>query len=120
MIRAANHALKPGCNDYLEVIDDILNDHLQVANELISDEDIRNDLISDIKHDCAKLRSFLEAAQIINEISPRSRDIIIGAGEKLSCRIVTAVLRDRVSLYLLFLKKKKKKGKKKAIDFFFC
>ncbi|CAO3647657.1 unnamed protein product [Cunninghamella blakesleeana] len=95
LIRAASHALKPGCNDYLDVLDDILNDHLQVANELIHDETIRNELISDIKHDCTKLRSFLEAAQIINEISPRSRDIIIGAGEKLSCRIVTAVLRDR-------------------------
>ncbi|CAO3642038.1 unnamed protein product [Cunninghamella echinulata] len=95
LIRAATYALKPGCNDYLQVLDDILNDHLQVANDLIKDENIKNELISDIKHDCTKLKSFLEAAQIINEISPRSRDIIIGAGEKLSCRIVTAVLRDR-------------------------
>lgn len=35
--------------------------------------------------------------QIIDEISSRSKDIIMGVGERLSCRIVTAVLRDRVS-----------------------
>lgn len=32
--------------------------------------------------------------QIIEEISPRSKDIIIGAGERLSCRIVVGALRN--------------------------
>lgn len=36
--------------------------------------------------------------QIIDEISTRSKDIIMGVGERLSCRIITAALRDRVSL----------------------
>lgn len=35
--------------------------------------------------------------QVIDEISPRSRDSIIGFGEKLGCKIITAALRDRVS-----------------------
>lgn len=35
-------------------------------------------------------------AQIIDEISTRSKDSIMGVGERLSCRIVTAALRDRV------------------------
>lgn len=64
---------------------------------MIHDDEIRLQLEDDIRSDCNKLRSFLEAAQIINEISPRSKDIIIGVGEKLSCRIVAAVLQDRVS-----------------------
>jgi aspartokinase len=34
--------------------------------------------------------------QVIDEISPRSKDSIIGFGEKLGCKIITAVLRDRV------------------------
>ena len=44
-------------------------------------------------------RTFAEFSimQIIEEISDRSKDVIIGVGEKLSCRIVTAILRDRVS-----------------------
>jgi aspartate kinase len=35
--------------------------------------------------------------QIIDEISPKTRDIIIGAGEKLSCLFMTGMLRDRVN-----------------------
>lgn len=67
-----------------------------MAEELVQNTEIKDQLKQEIEHDCAKLKSFLEAAQIINEISPRSRDIIIGVGEKLSCRIVAAVLQDRV------------------------
>jgi len=33
--------------------------------------------------------------QIIDEISDRSRDSIIGIGERLSCKIVAAALRDK-------------------------
>lgn len=35
-------------------------------------------------------------AQIIDEISPRSQDSIVGTGERLACKIVAAALRDRV------------------------
>ncbi|CEG68391.1 Putative Aspartokinase [Rhizopus microsporus] len=62
---------------------------------MIRDDAIRNHLEQDIRNDCEKLKSFLEAAEIIDEISPRSKDVIIGVGEKLSCRIVAAVLQDR-------------------------
>lgn len=96
LIRAANFALQPGCDGYWEELDNILKEHTQVAHDMIQNDTIRKSLIADIEHDCTKLTSFLKAAQIINEISPRSRDIIIGAGEKLSCRIVAAVLQDRV------------------------
>lgn len=97
LIRAADEALRPGSTEFVQIIQDLLDDHQKVADELIRDPEIRHDLKKDIERDCAKLRSFLEAAQIISEISPRSRDIIIGVGEKLSCRIVAAVLQDRVS-----------------------
>lgn len=40
--------------------------------------------------------------QVIDEISPRSKDSIVGFGEKLSCKIISAVLRDRVRPSSLF------------------
>ncbi|KAF7728636.1 Aspartokinase [Apophysomyces ossiformis] len=95
LIRAANDALKPSSSEYLTILNELLEDHLKVADDMIQNSAIREDLKNDIQHDCTKLKSFLEAAQIINEISPRSKDIIIGVGEKLSCRIVAAVLQDR-------------------------
>ena len=38
------------------------------------------------------------SVQIIDEVSPRSRDTIVGLGERLACKIMTAVLRDQVTL----------------------
>jgi hypothetical protein len=38
--------------------------------------------------------------QVIDEISPRSKDSIVGLGERLSCKMMTAVLRDQVGFIL--------------------
>lgn len=96
LLRAAEEALKPGSKEYQTIVKDITEDHLAAARLYIANPDILRETTRDIEYDCWKLRSFLEAAEIIDEVSPRSRDIITGVGEKLSCRIVAAVLRDRV------------------------
>ncbi|SCV70019.1 BQ2448_1413 [Microbotryum intermedium] len=76
-------------------IDQIKDDHLKAARAFIKDPQILAELEDDLDYDCERLRSFLLAAQIIDEISSRSKDIIMGVGERLSCRIVVAVLNDR-------------------------
>jgi aspartate kinase len=48
-----------------------------------------------VEAECTRALNFLSAAQVLDEISPKTRDIIIGAGEKLSCLFMTALLRDR-------------------------
>jgi aspartate kinase len=53
------------------------------------------ELETEIVRDCENLRAFLSATQVIDEISPRSKDSIVGFGEKLGCKIIAAVLRDR-------------------------
>jgi aspartate kinase len=96
-------------------VDQIRDNHLEAARASVKDARILKPLEEDLIHDCERLRSFLLAAQvrvylslrvrthshfslnqILDEISPRSKDAIIGVGERLSCRIVTAVLLDRV------------------------
>ena len=57
--------------------------------------DILTNLIKDIEDECRDLVVFLDAAQRVGEISPKSKDKIVSKGEKLSCRFVTALLRDR-------------------------
>lgn len=103
-------------------VDQILEDHLKAARAIVRSEALLRELEDELEYDCERLRSFLLAAQasrvlmtsvsldlvlirstsfqIIDEISTRSRDIIIGVGERLSCRIVVAVLKDRVSVML--------------------
>lgn len=61
----------------------------------MNDPDILKELEDEIDRDCDWLRGFLLAAQVIDEISPRSKDNIVGLGERLACKIVTAVLRDQ-------------------------
>lgn len=77
-------------------MDQIKEDHLAAARQYVRDPDILAKLEDELEYDCERLRSFLLAAQIIEEISLRSKDVIMGVGERLSCRIVAAVLQDRV------------------------
>lgn len=82
-------------------VDEIKAEHMAAAKQYIQHPEVLAKLEDDIDHDCEKLRSFLVAAQIIEEISLRSKDVIMGVGERLSCRIVAAVLKDRVCKTLL-------------------
>ncbi|KAG7451054.1 aspartate kinase [Guyanagaster necrorhizus] len=83
---------------YNVTVDLIRQEHLNAAGESIRDPDIRKELEAEIESDCDWLRSFLFASQdakVIDEISLRSRDSIIGLGERLACKFMTAVLRDQ-------------------------
>ncbi|KAI9487008.1 MAG: Aspartate/glutamate/uridylate kinase [Benjaminiella poitrasii] len=95
LLRAAKEALSDGSTKHLDIVEEIKEDHLDAAKATIRDKMILSYVEAELTKECLKLRSFLEAAEIINEISPRSKDIIVGMGEKLSCIIVAAVLKDR-------------------------
>ena len=78
---------------YDRTVDMILDEHIEAARAALPNSpDLLAQLEADIMQDCDQLRAFLGAAQIIHEVSPRSRDIIIGVGELLACRLVAAAL----------------------------
>ena len=95
LLEAAKHVLVPNSQKYLDIMDSLRDFHLELVYSVISNPDLKRTVSSQIQIEIEKLRSFLAAAEIIDEISPRSRDIIISTGEKLSARIVTAILLDR-------------------------
>ncbi|GAA5942404.1 hypothetical protein JCM1841_004288 [Sporobolomyces salmonicolor] len=79
-----------------DTVDQIKKDHLEAARKVIThSKEVLREVEEELEYDCERLRGFLKAAQIIDEISTRSKDSIMGVGERLSCRIVTAALRDR-------------------------
>lgn len=51
--------------------------------------------MSEIEAECRDLLAFLDAIQRVGEVSNRTLDTVISKGEKLSCRFMTALLRDR-------------------------
>ena len=50
--------------------------------------------MDEIDNECSLVIRFLEAAQTLGEISPRSVDKVMSTGEKLSCRFMAALLED--------------------------
>ncbi|KIO33744.1 hypothetical protein M407DRAFT_240904 [Tulasnella calospora MUT 4182] len=80
---------------FSETVDVIRSEHFKAARDLIRDRELLRELEAEIDRDCEGLRGYLFAAQVLDEISPRSKDTIIGIGERLACKLVAAVLRDR-------------------------
>ncbi|KAI0674553.1 aspartate kinase [Trametes maxima] len=83
---------------FSNTVDVIRSEHINAAKAVIRNQEILKELEAEIDRDCEGLRSFLFATQacyVIDEISPRSRDSIIGFGERLGCKLITAILRDR-------------------------
>ncbi|GHJ85499.1 hypothetical protein NliqN6_1901 [Naganishia liquefaciens] len=76
-------------------VDILKRDHIEAARKQVQDQELLEELIHELERDCESLRSFLSAAQIIDEISLRSQDSIVGMGERMACKIVAAALRDR-------------------------
>ncbi|KAK4689584.1 aspartate kinase, partial [Tremellales sp. Uapishka_1] len=84
-----------GESAFHHTVDILKKGHLEAARLSVKEGLLREELEEEIERDCEILRSFLAAAQIIDEISPRSQDSIVGTGERLACKIVAAALRDR-------------------------
>lgn len=94
LLQAADAVLKGNSAEYKEVMQQLKEDHLNAAREAISVQSVLESTLRDVSLECDRLTSFLEAAEVIGEISSRSRDVIIGVGEKLSTRIFTGVLQS--------------------------
>lgn len=119
LVEAAEEALKGG--SYYRVIDLLEEHHLDVVRDAIKGEKTRSLVESEIKAELKQLKSFLDAIQVIGEISDRSNDVIIGTGEKLSARILSGVLQDNgVQAEYINLEAVVEKGKFKEVNKDFC
>ncbi|KAK1991163.1 aspartate kinase [Colletotrichum falcatum] len=85
-------------------VDAVRDVHVRLLERhLVNPNGTRSDLCRDVfgaaraavVADCESLRGFLLAAQIIGELSPRARDRVVSLGEKLACRVVSALLNSR-------------------------
>ncbi|KAJ3339540.1 Aspartokinase [Gonapodya sp. JEL0774] len=94
LLSASDLVLAPNSpGSYLHLVEAIERDHLAAARGAITDDAERAKAVEAVKEECGKLRGFLEAVETISELTPRSRDIIISTGEKLSALIFAHVLR---------------------------
>lgn len=67
LLRAAEEALVEGSNKHLEIVKEIRQDHLNAARAVIKNKEILATLESQLDKECLRLRSFLEAAEVITQ-----------------------------------------------------
>lgn len=70
-------------------------EHNQVLQDQVKSAELRDQVTADINAECERVLKVLEAAQTLGEISARCVDKVMSAGEKLSCRVMAALLQDR-------------------------
>ncbi|KAI9898217.1 hypothetical protein N3K66_006577 [Trichothecium roseum] len=73
----------------------ICNDHVFAAEAYLTDEPLKDDLVTKIKAECQELIEYIIAAKRFNlEINARSKDRVISFGERLSCLYMTSLLQS--------------------------
>lgn len=78
------------------IIQDICNDHLFAVQSFIRDGALQKSLSDDIQNECQELIEYIVAARRFNlEVNSRSKDRVVSFGEKLSCRFMAYMLKDR-------------------------
>ncbi|KAI9786862.1 MAG: Aspartokinase [Geoglossum umbratile] len=95
LLRAAREAERQGSKQYEKIVSVIREDHIAAARDCVKSPDIVEDLIRDINDECRRLSGLLAALETVEEVTTKSEDKIISTGEKLSCRFMAALLRDR-------------------------
>lgn len=93
LLKAADLASIDG--DYESILKIVREDHIENAKAKIQDIKILEKLLQDTNFECDQVLKLLHASQIIGEISPRTLDSIMSAGEKLSCLFMSALFNDR-------------------------
>ena len=92
LLEAGVLALKGG--PFSRILDLIEQTHFEALPEAIPDPEIKEEVKDYIHQELRSLKSILEAIRVIQEISPRSQDLIIGTGERLSARLLSGVLKN--------------------------
>ncbi|KAI0471887.1 aspartate kinase [Xylariaceae sp. FL0804] len=78
------------------IISSICSDHAQAVERLVRTPELQREVIEHIRADCQELTDYIIASKRFNlEVNSRSKDRVVSFGEKLSCRFMTAMLRDR-------------------------
>jgi aspartate kinase len=95
LLQSSKKAPAAGSHSFRKLIEDVRLDHIALAESHIKAPEILAHLKNHIDDECTLITRILEASQTLGEISPRSRDKVMSAGEKLSCRFIAALLQDQ-------------------------
>lgn len=76
---------------------DVCNEHVYAVQSFIQNPEVQKTVSKEIEDDCQELVDYVMAAKRFNlEVNARSKDRVVSFGEKLSCRFMAAMLREKV------------------------
>lgn len=80
-----------------DLVGAIRRDHISAAESFVRNPELRAALCAEIEDEVHELIEYVVAAKRFKlEADSRSKDRIVSVGEKLSCRFMTTMLKDRV------------------------
>ncbi|CAN8095798.1 unnamed protein product [Discula destructiva] len=78
------------------IVQDICSDHISAADTFVRDESLRAALKQEVENECQEIIEYIQASKRFKlEVNSRSKDRVVSFGERLSCRFMTYVLKDR-------------------------
>ena len=92
LLEAGQQALANG--PFFRILDLVEQTHFEALEQAIPDPELQEEIREFVHQELKSLKSFLDAIHVIREISPRSQDLIVGTGERLSARLLSGVLRN--------------------------
>lgn len=94
LVDVAKHASHGSKERVKEFMDSLHAKHKRAAEGAIMDERLLSTTMETIDARCDELKNILLGVAHIGELTPRSRDFVLGFGEKLSAPILRGVLED--------------------------
>ena len=94
LVDAAARAGKGQREHVKRFVEDIRKKHLDAAQVAIRNEEVLDRAMRAIESKCDDLKNILLGIAHIGELTPRSKDLVIGYGERLSAPILQGVLED--------------------------
>lgn len=111
LIKTANMAVN-GDNDFNREFQEIVSRHHDLINAIISDNDKRSALLQEVDVLLNELNNIYQGLALINNLVPKSEATIVSYGERISSRIVTALIAGAVRYNARnFIKTETKHGK---------
>jgi len=95
LLRAASDAKSWSEEKILEAIEELRRIHLTAIEQSSLGKNGKAEVLRNIEASLERLRETLLGISILKELSPRSRDLVVSFGERMSSPIVSAEIRSR-------------------------
>lgn len=95
LLRSVDAAVRGDRWEYQKLSGKIREKHEEVLNQLMEPSDLREKTFERIDRLLAEHTELCQAVNILGEVTPRIRDAMVSFGERLSSRVIAAVMQGR-------------------------